>query len=105
MYVHICMYVCMYLCMYACVCACVYVCIMYACVYVCMYPNIMFILFYGFNLCNFYHYISWGNLISYILGTTQPPFQWVSGALSLKIKRPEREADHSTPSDVLIKNV
>jgi hypothetical protein len=28
------------------------------------------------------------------LGPTQPPIQWVSGALSLGVKRPEREADH-----------
>jgi hypothetical protein len=29
---------------------------------------------------------------------TQPPIQWVSGALSLGVKRPGREADHSPPS-------
>jgi len=28
------------------------------------------------------------------LGPTQPPIQWVSGVLSLGVKRPEREADH-----------
>jgi hypothetical protein len=28
---------------------------------------------------------------------TQPPIQWVSGALSLGVKRPRREADHSPP--------
>jgi hypothetical protein len=32
------------------------------------------------------------------LGPTQPPMQWVPGALSLGVKRPGREADHSTPS-------
>jgi hypothetical protein len=32
------------------------------------------------------------------LGPTQPPFQWVAGALSLVVKRPGREADHSSPS-------
>jgi hypothetical protein len=31
------------------------------------------------------------------LGPTQPPIQWVPGALSLGIKRPGREADHSPP--------
>jgi hypothetical protein len=31
------------------------------------------------------------------LGHTQPPIQWVTGALSLGVKRPEREADHSSP--------
>jgi hypothetical protein len=28
---------------------------------------------------------------------TQPPIQWVPGALSLGVKRPRREADHSPP--------
>jgi len=28
------------------------------------------------------------------LGLTQPPIQWVPGALSLRVKRPTREADH-----------
>jgi hypothetical protein len=32
------------------------------------------------------------------LGPTQPPIQWVSVALSLGVKRPGREADHSPPS-------
>jgi hypothetical protein len=32
------------------------------------------------------------------LGPTQPPIQWVPGALSLWVKRPGREADHSSPS-------
>jgi hypothetical protein len=30
-----------------------------------------------------------------VLGPTQPPIQWVSGALSFGVKRPGREADHS----------
>jgi hypothetical protein len=37
------------------------------------------------------------------LGPTQPPMQWVPGALSLGIKRPGREADHSTPSSAEVK--
>jgi hypothetical protein len=32
------------------------------------------------------------------LGPTQPPIQWVPGALSLGVKQPGREADHSPPS-------
>jgi hypothetical protein len=32
------------------------------------------------------------------LGPTQPPTPWIPGALSLGVKRPEREADHSHPS-------
>jgi hypothetical protein len=37
------------------------------------------------------------------LGATQPPIQWVSGALSLGVKRPGREADHSPPSSAEVK--
>jgi hypothetical protein len=29
----------------------------------------------------------------------EPPNQWVLGALSLGVKRPGREADHSPPSN------
>jgi hypothetical protein len=32
------------------------------------------------------------------LGPTQLPIQWVPEALSLGVKRPGREADHSLPS-------
>jgi hypothetical protein len=32
------------------------------------------------------------------LGPTQPPIQWIPGAVSLGIKRQGREADHSPPS-------
>jgi hypothetical protein len=34
---------------------------------------------------------------------TQPPIQWVPGALSLEVKRPMREADHSPPSSAEVK--
>jgi hypothetical protein len=37
------------------------------------------------------------------LGPTQPPVQWVPGALSLRVKRPRREADHSPPSGAEVK--
>jgi hypothetical protein len=33
-----------------------------------------------------------------VLGPTQPPIQWVPGALSQGVKRPGREADHSPTS-------
>jgi hypothetical protein len=36
---------------------------------------------------------------------TQPPIQGVSGALSLGVKRPVRETDHSPPSSAEDKNV
>jgi hypothetical protein len=37
------------------------------------------------------------------LGPTQPPIQWVLGALSLEVKRPGCEADHSSPSSAEVK--
>jgi hypothetical protein len=37
------------------------------------------------------------------LGPTQPPIQWVTGALSLGIKRQGREADYSPPSSAEVK--
>jgi hypothetical protein len=38
------------------------------------------------------------------LGLTEPPIQWAPGALSLGVKRPGREADHSLPSSAEVKN-
>jgi hypothetical protein len=37
------------------------------------------------------------------LGPTQPPIRWVTGALSLGVKRSGREADHSPPSSAEVK--
>jgi hypothetical protein len=37
------------------------------------------------------------------LGPAQPPIQWVPGALSLGVKQPGREADHSPPSSAKVK--
>jgi hypothetical protein len=37
-------------------------------------------------------------------GPTQPPIQWVPGALSLGVKRQGREADHSPPSSAEVKS-
>jgi hypothetical protein len=39
------------------------------------------------------------------LGPTQPPIQWVLGDLSLGVKQPVHEADHSPPSSAKVKNV
>jgi hypothetical protein len=39
------------------------------------------------------------------LGPTLPPIQGVPGDLSLEVKRPGREADHSPPSGAEVKNV
>jgi hypothetical protein len=38
------------------------------------------------------------------LESTQPPIQWVPGVLSLGLKRPGHEADHSPPSSAEVKN-
>jgi hypothetical protein len=38
------------------------------------------------------------------LGPTQPPTQWVPGALSLEVKRPGSEANHSLSSNAEVKN-
>jgi hypothetical protein len=38
------------------------------------------------------------------LGPTQPPIQWVPRALSLGVKRQERETDDSSPSSAYVKN-
>jgi hypothetical protein len=37
------------------------------------------------------------------LGPTQPPIQWVLGAISLGVKQPGHEADHSPPSSAKVK--
>jgi hypothetical protein len=38
-----------------------------------------------------------------VLGSTQPPIQWASGAFSLGVKWPGRESDHSLPSSAEVK--
>jgi hypothetical protein len=38
------------------------------------------------------------------LESTQPPLQWVPGALSLEVKQPGHEADHSALSSAKAKN-
>jgi hypothetical protein len=40
-----------------------------------------------------------------VMGPTQPPIRWVPGALSLGVKQPGHEADHSPPSSVEVKEV
>jgi hypothetical protein len=37
------------------------------------------------------------------MGPTQPPIQLVPGALSLGVKQPGREADHTLPSNAEVK--
>jgi hypothetical protein len=44
-------------------------------------------------------YFGKGNVTSRpALEPTQPPIQWVPGAVSLGVKRPGRKADHPPPS-------
>jgi hypothetical protein len=38
------------------------------------------------------------------LGPTQPPIQWAPGILSLGVKLPEREAEHSLPYSAEVNN-
>jgi hypothetical protein len=38
-------------------------------------------------------------------GATQPPIEWVQGALSPRIKRPGREAEHSPPTSAEVKKI
>jgi hypothetical protein len=44
-----------------------------------------------------------GNFSRTALGLTQPPIHWVPEALSLEVKRPGSEADHSPPSSAEVK--
>jgi hypothetical protein len=39
------------------------------------------------------------------LGSTQPPIQWVPGALSSDKKQQGREADHSPPASAKVKKM
>jgi hypothetical protein len=39
------------------------------------------------------------------LGSTQPPIQWVPGAPSPGVKRPKREAGHSSPTSAEVKKM
>jgi hypothetical protein len=40
-----------------------------------------------------------------VLGPTQPPIQWVPGALSPGVKRQGHEADHSPPTSAEVKKM
>jgi hypothetical protein len=40
-----------------------------------------------------------------VLGSTQPPIQWVPWALFPGVKRPGREADHSPPASAEVKKM
>jgi hypothetical protein len=39
-----------------------------------------------------------------VLDSTQPPIEWVPGALSLGVKRVGRKADHSPPTSAEVRN-
>jgi hypothetical protein len=68
-------------------------------------PKLYWVLFWWIMTSDLLNYCSSDNLyISFTLGPTQPPIQWLPGALSLGVKRPGREADHSPPTNAEIKN-
>jgi hypothetical protein len=48
--------------------------------------------------------VQWYLLLHRVRTGSQPPIQWAPGALSLTVKRPEREADHSHPSSAEFTN-
>jgi len=57
--------------------------------------------YHDFNLSRRENLISWNYRINKTaLGPTQPSIQVVPGALSLVVKQPGREADHSPPPSV-----
>jgi hypothetical protein len=47
--------------------------------------------FFKASVCTPFEWPLWSRLA---VGPTQPPIQWIPGALSLGVKRPGREADH-----------
>jgi hypothetical protein len=56
------------------------------------------------------HSITWQYLylamyVGPALGSTQPPIQWVSGALSPGVKRPGPEVEHSPPNSAEVKKM
>jgi hypothetical protein len=42
--------------------------------------------------------------VVFMFSSRQPPIQWVPEGLSLGVKRPGREANHSPPSSAEVKN-
>jgi hypothetical protein len=78
----------------SCVCFCVYIIVCYLCVYV----GVL-----GFDSRRGLGIFLFTTVTRTALGPTQPPIQWVPRALSLGVKRPVREADHSPPSSAEVK--
>jgi hypothetical protein len=65
---------------------------------------------YGLNTCSRIRFlVGAGNFFFFTttsrmaLGPTQPPIQWLPGALSLGVKQLVHEADHSPPSSAKVK--
>jgi hypothetical protein len=59
------------------------------------------------NILNSYKNIfcSPKHIYNLVLGPTQPPIEWLPGALSLGVKRPGRKVDHPPPSTAQEKNM
>jgi hypothetical protein len=62
--------------------------------------KITFIIFWDIEVASIFIFITASRTA---LGLTQPPIQWVPRALSLGVKWPEREADHSHLSSAEVK--
>jgi hypothetical protein len=60
----------------------------------------------GFNTCQRQGILLFATASRPVMVPTQPPVQWVLGALSWGggVKKPVHEADHSPPSSVEVKN-
>jgi hypothetical protein len=48
--------------------------------------------------------MGWTARVQISAGSTQTSIQWLPGAISPRVKRPEHEADHSPPSSAEVKN-
>jgi hypothetical protein len=48
--------------------------------------------------------LSFSTLFRLALMSTEPPIQWVAWAVSARLEKPGREADHSPPSSAEVKN-
>jgi len=57
----------------------------------------------GFDFQWGWEFFSSPPCLEQLWGPTQPPIQWVSGALSLGVKQPRCEADHSPPPSAEVK--
>jgi hypothetical protein len=58
----------------------------------------------GFDFCQGQEILLLSIASTLAMGPTQPPIQWLPGAVSPGVNRQGREADNSRPSSVEVKN-